>query len=73
MEINDKKWFDAAFLDGLTEDEAVNLIERAVYAASHLFERLEGVGKVRGNGHHMMQQTAAEAGKLMRERWIGDK
>ena len=70
MNINDEKWFDKDYLNGLTEDQAVNIIERAAYDACHLFERLEAVGKVRGNGHHMMQAIGAEAGKLMRERWI---
>ena len=70
MNINDEKWFDKDYLNGLTKDQAANIIERAAYDACHLFERLEAVGKVRGNGHHMMQAIAAEAGKLMRERWI---
>lgn len=70
MNINDEKWFDRNFLDNMTREEASSAIEQAVYEACHLFERLEGANKVRGNGHHMMQTIAAEAGKLMRERWI---
>lgn len=53
----------------MTEDQAVNFIENAVYEASALFERLEWVNKVRGNGHHIRQNIAAKAGELMRERW----
>jgi len=70
MNINDEKWFDKDYLSGLTQEQAVNIIEQAAYDACHLFERLEAAGKVRGNGHHMMQAIGAEAGKLMRERWI---
>jgi hypothetical protein len=70
MEIHDEKWFDAAYLAGLTQEQAAALVEQAAYKACHLFERLEAAGKVRGNGHHLMQQIATEAGKLMRERWI---
>jgi len=70
MNINDEKWFNKDYLNGLTEEQAVGIIERVTYEACHLFERLEGVGKVRGNGHHMMQAISTEAGKLMRERWI---
>lgn len=61
--------FDRNRLLSMTEDQAVNFIENAVYEAGALFERLEGVNKVRGNGHHMRQNIAAKAGELMRERW----
>ena len=50
--------------------EAINMIERSVYEACALFEQLELAGKVRGNGHHMAQNIAEQAGKLMQERWI---
>jgi len=45
-------------------------IEQAVYNAALLFERLEGVKKVHGNGHHMAQRIAAQAKELLVERWI---
>ena len=53
--------------------EARTAISNEVYSGSALFELLEG--KVRGNGHHIRQEVARYAQKLMEERWtkIGDK
>jgi hypothetical protein len=65
----DSRWFDSSFLYSLSKEQAATLIENAVYDTCHLFERLEGVGKVHGNGHHMMQLVAKVAGDLMRDRW----
>jgi len=45
-------------------------ISNEVYRASSLFERLEEVGKVRGNGHHIRQEVAKFAENLMKERWV---
>lgn len=70
MPTEDMRLFDPDFLRAMTEDEAVAIISNMVYQASHLFERLESVRKVRGNGHHMMQQIAESAQNLMRERWV---
>lgn len=39
-----------------------------VYAAALVFETLESLGKVHGNGHHMAQKVADFAAKLYRER-----
>ena len=47
---------------------AVAEIENAVYEASSLLERLEGVGRLLGNGHHAMQQVAAFAAQEMKDR-----
>lgn len=69
MIINDEKWFDREYLKQLTKEQAISLISNAVYDACHLFERLEAVGKVCGNGHHMMQNISTEAEKLMEKRW----
>jgi len=44
-----------------------------VYEAAILFERFENAGKVRGNGHHMAQEVAGFAEKMMAERWIANK
>lgn len=54
-------------------ENAKALLESDVYAACKLFETLEFEGRVYGNGHHMRQQIAAEASKLLIERWIEDK
>jgi 20S proteasome alpha/beta subunit len=70
---NDPRWFDQEYLNRLTKDQAIDLIENAVYDTCHLFERLEGVNKVYGNGHHMMQKVAEFAGNLMKERWKDPK
>jgi len=56
-------------LNNMTLDEAKNIIGQEIYDNSHLFERLEGVGKVRGNGHHIMQKMASLAQEMMVERW----
>ena len=69
MRANDPRWFDQEFLEKLTKEQAATLIENAVYDTCHLFERLEGVNKVYGNGHHMMQNVAKFAHDLMIERW----
>ena len=45
-------------------------ISSRVYEAALLLERLEDVGKVRGNGHHMAQALAAQAADLVAERWV---
>lgn len=51
--------------------DAVVKIENLVYEATiHFFESREGT-QLRGNGHHMAQQLAAQAGALVLERWIG--
>lgn len=60
MLINDHKWFDKDYLTNLSREDAISVIEEAVYLVSHLFERLEGVGKLQHNGHHMMSVTTLE-------------
>lgn len=61
MIIPDERWFDKDYLKSLTAEQAAAIIADAVYQASHLLERLEGVGKIYGNGHHLMQRVATEA------------
>lgn len=56
-------------VDHIDLEEAETRISNATYQASLLFEHLECVGKVRGNGHHLAQAVAEFAQKLMRERW----
>ena len=48
---------------------ARQLIEDRVYEACQLIERLEGVGKISGNGHHARQKLAAIAGDDLERRW----
>lgn len=55
----------------MTKEAAVNRISNLVYEATALFERLEGAGLVRGNGHHMRQKVAAFAQEMVEERWKG--
>ena len=66
------RWYSDEQLEDMDAGDAVSEIGNAVYEAAHLFERLEGKGKVRGNGHHIMQDVAEYARKLMRERWVSD-
>lgn len=63
-------WFDKEYVASLTKEMAIAEISNRVYDACHLFERLEGIQKVVGNGHHMMQAIAGEAEKLLVERWV---
>jgi len=48
-------------------------VANAVYAATGIFEDLEALGKVRGNGHHMRQHISTAAEDLMAERWVGSE
>lgn len=63
------RWYTDEELEKMTADQAAHEISKSVYEASHLFERLEGRRKVRGNGHHIMQKVAKFAEDLMRERF----
>ena len=45
-------------------------IGNRVYAACLLYEELEGVKLIHGNGHHMAQKVAAFAAELMAAQWI---
>jgi hypothetical protein len=54
-------------------NDATTEIVNIVYAATiQFFERLEG-RRLRGNGHHMAQDVAAAAVKLVQERWIDEQ
>jgi hypothetical protein len=59
-----------AVINTMDLETACAEISNSVYATCLLFERLEDRGVLRGNGHHMAQQIAGEAEKLMKERWI---
>lgn len=60
--------------DVTLEEAKVELGRRVrVYEAAIYFERLEGAGKIHGNGHHMAQNMMADAVKLLEERWLDDK
>lgn len=54
----------------MTFQDAETEILNSVYAATVLIEWLEHAGKVRGNGHHIRQEVAAAAAKILKERWI---
>ena len=64
--------------DKMSLEEAEVLLSNAVYDAANIVERLEHAdtkpgmfysGKVSGNGHHVRQEIAAGAVKVLRERW----
>lgn len=49
------------------------IVERVIYDAGLVFERLEGKGLVIGNGHHAAQDLAQSAIEMLEERWRGEK
>ena len=57
-------------LQAMTLEQAEAEITNAVYDAARIIEALEYKGKIRGNGHHIRQEIAGMAKKLMNERWI---
>jgi len=60
-------------LEQIDLETAKNDISNAVYAATGLFESLETVDKINGNGHHVRQKIALFAADLMEKRWRGHK
>ena len=52
----------------MSNDETVRRIENSVYEATALFERMEGAGRLAGNGHHARQKAAAAIAEEMRNR-----
>lgn len=53
----------------MTLDQAAADISNTIYASSGLFEDLENAGHIRANGHHLRQQLAEYAQKLLRDTW----
>ena len=64
---------DPEKLKTLSLVEAESAISNIVYEATELFERLEYLGLVRGNGHHIRQKLARAAMEELRSRWLGPK
>ena len=56
-------------LENMSLSEAITQIMNHVYTETGLYESLEGAQKVHGNGHHIRQEMARLAGKMMFERW----
>lgn len=56
-------------LQAMDLEAAKTELAQRVYEACAIFERLENVGKVHGNGHHIAQDVCAHAEKLLVERW----
>ncbi len=57
-------------LSKMTKEDAMIEVANDVYRTCLIFEAFEGLGAVRGNGHHMAQNIAKKASDLMEERWI---
>lgn len=57
-------------LINMDKEDAKRHIANKVYQASFLYERLEGVGKIRGNGHHIMQELCKHAESLVEKYWV---
>ena len=53
----------------MTLADAETELSNRVYAAASLLERLEGAGKIDGNGHHAAQAVAKAAVEELRSRW----
>lgn len=56
-------------LKSMTKERAMQLVEREVFQATQLFEKLEGAQVLMGNGHHMRQHVAKLAADYMDERF----
>lgn len=62
-------------LQSMSLADASAKISNRVYAATGLIEQLEyckskdGGKRIRGNGHHLRQEIAAFAAKLLKENW----
>lgn len=62
-------------LQAMTLEYATTEISKRVYKATGLIERLEfckasdGGKRIRGNGHHLRQEIAKFAEKLLKENW----
>lgn len=56
--------------DKMTFEQAAAEISKAVYAATGIFEKLEGEGLISGNGHHARQKIAHAAVEDLRARWL---
>lgn len=53
----------------LEEEEVLRRVEREVYeVAVKLFESLEHLEMITGNGHHMAQRLASDAKELVQDR-----
>lgn len=57
-------------LEKMDKETAKSKISNDVYGASFFYEKLEGAGKVRGNGHHIMQELCRYAEELIDKYWI---
>lgn len=56
--------------DQLTLEQAENELQKAVYEATAILEKLERAGQVSGNGHHARQKLAQMAVEELRSRWV---
>ena len=56
-------------IENLDRESAVNEIENIIYTATSLIERLEGAGKIYGNGHHIRQRIAGFAVQQIEKNW----
>jgi hypothetical protein len=53
----------------ITKESASVEISNRVYQAALLFEQLESLGLIQGNGHHLAQKVAEFAKTLLDKRW----
>lgn len=61
------------FLENMTKEttlkDAQHYIGKEFYKVALVFERLEGLGLIVGNGHHIAQDVAKYIEELVEERW----
>ena len=62
--------FTAEELKNMTKEDAKRLLSISVYQATSLIEKLEGAGKIRGNGHHARQKIATYVEEEIGGRWL---
>lgn len=54
----------------MTKDQLETHIQHLMFEAAQIFETLEGLGIIRGNGHHARMSYAESAVADLRDRWI---
>jgi len=56
-------------LEKMTKEDIVTYLEQSVYNVCLIFEQLEGLNKIRGNGHHIAQDISHYTKKELLNRW----
>ena len=57
----------------MCKDDLEAHLSKLVYEATQLFETLENMGRIRGNGHHARQNLANTAVAELKDRWVEEE